>query len=117
MKRSFYLVLGLLCVVLAIVGVVLPIMPTVPFVLLAAWCFGRGHPSWEARLLAHPRYGPPIRAWRERGVISMRAKQVSALMMLTSASFSAWLIDGWLRWLPGAVMLMIILWMWTRPSK
>ena len=42
----------------------LPLLPTTPFLLLAAWFFARSHPEWEAKLLAHPRWGPLIRDWR-----------------------------------------------------
>lgn len=116
MKRPVYQALGLVCLALGLVGAFLPVMPTVPFVLLAAWLFGRAHPAWEARLLAHPRFGPPIHAWRERGAIPMRAKRLAILMMACSAVISAVLLTPWWRWIPTAVLLIVGTWIWTRPS-
>ena len=66
--------LGLLFFLVGLVGIVLPVMPTVPFWLVAVWAFGKGHPQWRARLLAHPVYGPPLRDWEEQGAIPRRAK-------------------------------------------
>ena len=66
--------LGLLFFVVGLVGIVVPVMPTVPFWLVALWAFGKGHPAWRARLLAHPVYGPSLRTWQEQRAIPRRAK-------------------------------------------
>src|SRR3546814_11236019 len=69
-QRRAYWVLGMLMLALAVVGAVLPVMPTTIFVILAAACFGRASPRWEAYLLHHPRFGPPLAAWPEQGALS-----------------------------------------------
>ena len=56
--RLLWLLGGFLALGLGLVGVITPVLPTVPFVLLAAWCFSKGSARWEAWLLAHPRWGP-----------------------------------------------------------
>ena len=102
MRRHLYLAAGLVSVALGAVGAFVPVLPTVPFLLLAAFCFARSNPEWEARLLAHPRWGPSIRDWRERRAIPRRAK-VAALATLVLSATVAWLsLSG--MWLAGALV-------------
>lgn len=116
MRRSLYLAAGLVCVALGAVGVVLPVLPTVPFLLLAAFCFARSNPAWEARLLAHPRYGPPLREWRERRAISRRGKRGALAAMAASVAVTGF-TAGW-PWvlIPLGVMATTGTWIWTRPE-
>jgi uncharacterized membrane protein YbaN (DUF454 family) len=112
--RPFYLAGGITCVGLGVIGAFLPIMPTVPFLLLAAFCFARSHPVWEQRLLDHPRYGPALRDWRERQAISRRAK-ISAVLAMTAGVGFTWLTVGW-PWVLISLAILTISggWIWTR---
>jgi uncharacterized membrane protein YbaN (DUF454 family) len=74
LARALWLGLGWASVALGAIGAFLPILPTVPFLILAAACFARGSPRLERWMLDHPRFGPPIRDWRERGAIPLNAK-------------------------------------------
>jgi hypothetical protein len=56
-KRQLYLAAGLASVGLGAIGVFLPLLPTVPFLIVAAFCFARSSPKLEGRLMNHPRYG------------------------------------------------------------
>lgn len=116
MRRPLYVTAGVVSLGLGLAGVFLPLLPTTPFVLLAAFCFARGNPAWEARLLADPRFGPPIRAWRERGAIPAHAKRLAMIMMLFSA-VGGWFVlpPGW-RYVPAAFCGAVALWMASRPS-
>ena len=114
MKRQFYLAGGLTSVALGAIGVALPIMPTVPFLLLAAYCFAKSNPAWEQRLLEHPTYGHSLRQWRTRKAISRRAK-VSAIGAMSVGAVVTWFTLGW----PWAGISLAILaisgsWIWTR---
>lgn len=88
MRRSVYKPLGFLFLGLAIIGVVLPILPTTPFLLLAAWFFARSSEKWHSRLLASELFGPMIRNWEENRCISRRTKLVAMISMLVAGSFS-----------------------------
>jgi uncharacterized membrane protein YbaN (DUF454 family) len=72
--RTGWLLLGLLCVGLGLIGAVVPLMPTTIFMILAAGCFTRSSPRLEAWLLNHPRFGPVLRAWRLEKAIPRAAK-------------------------------------------
>ncbi|WP_026615711.1 YbaN family protein [Ensifer aridi] len=83
---------------LGIAGIFLPLLPTTPFLLLAAWLFSRCSPRLERWLIDHPLFGRPLRDWRQHGAISRRAKRWAiSLMGLGFALF-------WLRLAPSASM-------------
>ena len=75
--RGLWLALGGLFLGLGLLGVVLPVLPTTPFLLLAAGCFARSSPRLHGWLLGHPVFGPPIRNWEENGAISRKAKRLA----------------------------------------
>lgn len=116
MKRPLLMACGLLAVGLGVAGAFLPLLPTTPFLLLAAWCFARANPAWEARLLAHPKYGPMITVWRERGAIPLAAKRMAGVLLLVSAVTGWWGLPGPWRFVPAAVAVLVGSWIFTRPS-
>lgn len=87
--RSLYIVLGSVSLGLGVIGIFLPLLPTTPFLLLAAFFFSRGSERLHHWLTEHPHFGPPIRDWNEGGVIRPRAKVVSLLTMLVGI-WSVW---------------------------
>jgi uncharacterized membrane protein YbaN (DUF454 family) len=80
--RGFWTALGLFCVLLGIIGALLPIMPTTIFLILAVGCFTRSSPRLEAWLLNHRYFGPSLRNWRETGAIHTRAKVLAVGSMI-----------------------------------
>lgn len=88
MKRLIWRVFGLVCVGLAIAGVVLPLVPTTPFLLLAAFAFARSSPRLHAWLLAHKRFGPLIRNWQAHGSIDRKSKLLAVAAMLMALVLS-----------------------------
>jgi uncharacterized protein len=115
--RGFWICAGALSVALGIIGAFLPLMPTVPFLILAAFCFSRGSPRFEAWLLNHPHLGPPVRAWRENGAIPRRGKWAATIGLGGSAilglAFAPW---PW-NMVPIAVALTCGTWIWRRPDE
>ncbi len=116
-KTLLWRALAVLGVALAAIGLLLPVMPTVPFLLLAAWAAGKGWPAMEARLLAHPTYGRPIRDWRAHRAIPRKAKWLATVMMCGSATM-LWFapVPPAVRWAVYLTMLTVCTWMWTRPD-
>ena len=73
--------MGLMALSLGAVGVVLPLLPTTPFILLAAFAFGKGSPRLRARLVSSRLFGPAIRDWEARGAIHPRHKTIACAAM------------------------------------
>ena len=99
MTRPFWTLLGLISLALGAIGVVLPLLPTTPLVILAAFAFARGSPRLSAMLENHRVFGPIIAEWREKGAIAPRFKAMAVGMMVLT--FTGSLIWG----LPGHVLL------------
>lgn len=74
LTRALWLLLGLTCVGIGALGVVLPGLPTTPFLILAAACFLRSSRRLYERLLANPTFGPSVRSWRETGTLPAATK-------------------------------------------
>lgn len=77
-----WVILGWLCVGLGVIGIALPLLPTTPFLLLAALCFSKGSEKIYQWLVSHPTLGPPIRDWQDKRSISRRSKVVASITML-----------------------------------
>lgn len=86
--RVLWLAVGFLATGCGIAGVVLPLVPTTPFLLLAAFAFARSSPRLHDWLVNHPRFGPPIADWQAHGAISRRTKLVAAAAMLATLALS-----------------------------
>lgn len=117
MRRTLYLVCGFLALGLGAVGIALPLLPTVPFMILAAFCFARSNPALEARLLDHRYFGAHIRRWRERGAISRRGKQAALAAFATSAIMGLLLSPFPWSLIPLSVALIGGSWIWMRPEE
>lgn len=74
MIRWVWLAGGWIALALAAIGAALPVLPTVPFVLIAVWCFARSSDRLRQQIEEHRHFGPHVRAWQERGAVSRRAK-------------------------------------------
>ena len=115
--RTLWLARGLPFLALGLVGVVLPVLPTTPFLLLAAGCFAKSSPRLHGWLLAHPVLRPPIRRWEEHGAIAPGAKTLAVGSMAAVFALSLWL---GLRWevlvAQGALIGLGCWFVLTRPS-
>jgi uncharacterized protein len=116
-QRVLWATGGALALVTGIVGIFIPLLPTTPFVLLAAFCFSRGSARCERWLLEHPRFGPMVRDWRARRAVPLRAKQFATVMMAAGSLWAAFTLPARLAWLPAAVCLVVAVWLWRLPTR
>lgn len=116
--RLAWLTLGLLLVGVGFVGMVVPLLPTVDFMLLALPCFAKSSPRLEAWLLGHPRFGPGLRAWRERRAVPRAAKIMACLGMAAGfAIFWLHIRPGWaVSCAIGVFLLFWAVWIARRPE-
>lgn len=92
LRRALYFGVGWLAVVLAIAGIVLPLVPTTCFLLLAGWCFARSSPRAEQWLHENRFFGKYLRDYREHGVVSRGARTTSLVTMWSVMALSGFLL-------------------------
>ncbi|MDG1431592.1 MAG: YbaN family protein [Paracoccaceae bacterium] len=80
--RPLWLILGFLSVALGIIGIFLPVLPTTPLMILAAFFFSKSSARFEAVLLNHATFGPIIQDWRQNGAIAPKIKLLSVGTMI-----------------------------------
>ncbi|OZA94808.1 YbaN family protein [Altererythrobacter sp. H2] len=112
--RPLYTAGGFTALGLAAVGAFLPIMPTVPFLLVAVFCFARSNPAWEQKILGHPHWGPQVRDWRERRAINRRAKVMAIGAMSVGAVFTWFTLGHPWVWISVTILVLCGGWIATR---
>ncbi|MDB6180973.1 YbaN family protein [Paracoccus fistulariae] len=95
--RILWFTIGAIALLAGIIGILLPIVPTVPFLLVAVWAFARSSPRLRQKILSHPKYGPPIRAWEDHRAIGRWAK-IWAVVAMTVGVFIAFFIGLPIWW-------------------
>ncbi|MBY6033230.1 YbaN family protein [Marinobacter daepoensis] len=115
--RTGFRILAYMSMGIAVVGVVLPLLPTTPFVILAAFFASKGSPAFALWLEQHPSFGPAIRHWRLRRAIPRKAKILAIGMMALSWSSMVWLgASAFVLSVSGLFLLGVAIYMLTRPS-
>ena len=110
--------LALTSLALGIIGAFVPVMPTVPFVLLAAWAAARSSPRLSNWLENHRHMGPHIRDWRRGGVVRRRAKWTATVMMAGGAVTMLYFVRPlWVPLTAIAIMASVAVWLWQRPEQ
>jgi uncharacterized membrane protein YbaN (DUF454 family) len=115
--RFLWLLAGLLFFAIGAIGVVLPLLPTTPFLLLAAFCFTRSSPKLHKWLHEHPTFGPLINNWNQYGSIDRRSKTIATIVILLTTI--ATVIIGAPRWALAAQLVVLGIaatFVLTRPS-
>lgn len=115
--RIFWFCFGVFFTICAALGVILPLLPTVPFLLLAAFCFSKSSKRAHDWLFNHPTFGPHLQDWQAHGVIRLRTKYIATATI--AATFGISVIIGLKIWVLGAqacVLGCVLYFIWTRPS-
>lgn len=106
-RRGLLTALGFIAVGLGVVGAFLPVLPTVPFLLLASWCFWKSSPRYHTWLLNHKRFGPVIRDFQQDKAISKRIKiRVVSLLWLSILATVVFAAKTW--WLRGILLIIAV---------
>lgn len=117
-KRVLFIALGLISLGLGVAGIFLPLVPTTPLILLAAFFFSRSSERLHQWLLNHRHLGPIIADWEQNGVIRLRVKIIATVLLMGVLSYPIFfmgfplLIQGLLL----LIMVGVLSFIWTRPS-
>lgn len=107
---------GVFCVGLAIVGAILPIMPTTVFLIMATGCFAKSSPRMQRKLLNNKTFGPLIHEWQQHRSIPRKAKRIALLMIVFSVVWSTYLLQSMLlTLLVIALVLGPFIFLWRLP--
>ena len=114
LARWTLLVLGVLFTVLGALGAFLPVLPTTPFLLLAAWAFMHSSPAFHRKLLANRVFGPYIEQWQRDHSVPAEAKRKAYGLVAITFPLSIWFLDvTWMRWsLAGTAVALVVFLAW-----
>lgn len=102
---------GALSLLVGLIGIVLPLVPTVPFLLVTAACWSRASPRWHRWLLSRPKLGPAIARWERERTVSRRARWTALGLVTLSMGVTVWWVreHAWLPWAMTGVAAMLLL--------
>lgn len=116
MKRTILIIIGWLTIVLGTLGVFLPLLPTTPFILLAAWCFSRSSPRFHHWLLHRSWFGPYLRHWQQHKAMPPGARPRAIAVIIITFALSLWLVKIlWVRILLLVMLVCLLFFLWRIP--
>ena len=116
-KRGLYLIVGLLSLLLGVIGIVVPLLPTVPFILLAAFCFARSSERLHQWLMTHPWFAEALNNWQTKGALNKTLKRRA--MIMTTLSFAISISVVPLIWVKVMLLVMLcglLIYLWQIPE-
>lgn len=114
MRVWFWWIVGFLGLGLAVVGTVLPIMPTVPFLIVAAYGFNRSSPRFHGWIMTHRVFGPQIREWHDHRAIDPRVKVFVVVSMIAGLCVSWFILPRHWWFIQMAVLAAVAVFVVTR---
>jgi uncharacterized membrane protein YbaN (DUF454 family) len=116
-RRSLWALAGGIALILGLIGIPLPLLPTTPFLLLAAFCFSQSSEKLHNWLMTHPKLSPPIKDWQRHGAISYKAKFMAAISMGAALLISYLLnVPLYIILLQVVVLICVCVFLFPRPS-
>jgi len=116
-KRILLLIAGVLSLVVGIIGAFLPLLPTVPLVLLAAYCFARSSEKLHQWLVHHRYFGPIIGSFQSGQGIPKKVKYRSIVILWLSMAFSCWIVARlWLCLMLLTIGVCVSIYLWRLPD-
>lgn len=118
-KRQVYFVLGLVSFMTGLVGVVLPLLPTTPFMILAAACFAKSSPRFHQALLNNRFIGDDLKRWEQQGTMLRSTKKKATWIIVVTFSVSIFVLMDklWLQGLLIAIAAILLLFLWRVPEQ
>jgi uncharacterized membrane protein YbaN (DUF454 family) len=116
--KPLLLLLGWCFFLLGAVGVVVPGLPTTPFMLLALWAFSKSSKRFHDWLYSHPFFGPPLQNWERHQVISLRMKIFALLTMVGALAYMVFVaeVPGWMSVITASIMAYGAYFILSKPS-
>lgn len=117
--KPLYLLLGWVFFALGATGILIPGLPTVPFMLVALWAFSKSSKRFHDWLYSHPLFGPPLQQWQDHRVIPMKAKVLAVATMIVSLSYMIFVADvsAWITAVTAVVMVSAGAYILSQPSR
>ncbi len=116
--RVVWAILGLICVAIGVVGIILPLVPTVPLMILAAFFFAKSSERLHNWLITHPQFGPSILDWQEHGAIHPKGKKIATVSIAIVFMISVILgLGPMILGIQGVTLCGVLIFIWTRPNS
>ncbi|MGH1355156.1 MAG: YbaN family protein [Thalassovita sp.] len=116
--RVVWAILGLICVAIGVVGIILPLVPTVPLMILAAFFFAKSSERLHNWLITHPQFGPSILDWQEHGAIHPKGKKIATVSIAIVFMISVILgLRPMILVIQGVTLCGVLIFIWTRPNS
>jgi uncharacterized protein len=114
LQKHLFISLGWLCVVLGLIGAVLPVLPTTPFLILALLLFSNSSPRFHAMLLNHPWFGPTLQQWESNKSLARATKKKATGLIILTFGLSIYLVSPnlWLQLMLVALCMALLIFIW-----
>jgi uncharacterized membrane protein YbaN (DUF454 family) len=118
-EKPGWVIAGWISFAVGIIALAIPVVPTVPFMIVAAFCFSRGSPRLHSWIIHHPKFGKPILEWEQHGLIRSRTKIITTVLIAGScvSSFLIFPVPRPVKIALAVIFPLVLIFVWSRPSE